>query len=56
MAAGQRVIAGVYHIQNINAFDSRLKTGCVASMGLPPGISIPTSVGSESSTGRQQPA
>jgi hypothetical protein len=24
--AGQRVIAGVYHIQNVNAFDSRLKT------------------------------
>ena len=23
--AGQRVIAGVYHIQNVNAFDSRLK-------------------------------
>jgi len=25
LAAGQRVIAGVYHIQNVNAFDSRLK-------------------------------
>lgn len=25
ISAGQRVIAGVYHIQNVNAFDSRLK-------------------------------
>lgn len=25
VSAGQRVIAGVYHIQNVNAFDSRLK-------------------------------
>lgn len=25
VSAGQRVIAGVYHIQNINAYDSRLK-------------------------------
>jgi transposase-like protein len=26
VSAGQRVIAGVFHIQNVNAFDSRLKT------------------------------
>ena len=25
LSAGQRVIAGVYHIQNVNAYDSRLK-------------------------------
>ena len=25
LAAGIRVIAGVYHIQNVNAYDSRLK-------------------------------
>lgn len=25
LAAGQRVIAGVYHVQNVNAYDSRLK-------------------------------
>lgn len=25
VSAGRRVIAGVYHIQNVNAFDSRLK-------------------------------
>lgn len=25
LAAGQRVVAGVYHIQNVNAYDSRLK-------------------------------
>lgn len=26
LAAGQRVVAGVYHVQNVNAYDSRLKT------------------------------
>ena len=26
VSAGRRVVAGVYHIQNVNAFDSRLKT------------------------------
>jgi transposase-like protein len=26
VSAGQRVIAGVFHIQNVNAYDSRLKT------------------------------
>jgi len=26
LSAGKRVIAGVYHVQNVNAFDSRLKT------------------------------
>jgi len=25
LAAGQRVVAGVYHVQNVNAYDSRLK-------------------------------
>lgn len=25
LAAGVRVIAGVYHVQNVNAYDSRLK-------------------------------
>ncbi len=25
LAAGQRVIAGVYHVQNVNAYDSRLE-------------------------------
>lgn len=25
VSAGRRVVAGVYHIQNVNAFDSRLK-------------------------------
>jgi hypothetical protein len=26
LSAGKRIIAGVYHVQNVNAFDSRLKT------------------------------
>lgn len=26
VSAGQRIVAGVYHIQNVNAYDSRLKT------------------------------
>jgi transposase-like protein len=26
LAAGQHVVAGVYHVQNVNAYDSRLKT------------------------------
>ncbi|MFZ2452680.1 MAG: IS1595 family transposase, partial [Methylovulum miyakonense] len=26
LSAGIRVLAGVYHIQNVNAYDSRLKT------------------------------
>lgn len=26
LSAGVRVLAGVYHIQNVNAYDSRLKT------------------------------
>ena len=26
VSAGQRVIAGAFHIQNVNAYDSRLKT------------------------------
>ena len=25
LAAGQRIVAGVYHVQNVNAYDSRLK-------------------------------
>lgn len=25
LAAGQRVVAAVYHVQNVNAYDSRLK-------------------------------
>ena len=34
VAAGQRVIDGIYHIQNVNAYDSRLKQWMVKFHGV----------------------
>ncbi len=39
IAAGQRVIDGIYHIQNVNVYDSRLKQWMVKFMALQRGIS-----------------
>lgn len=52
---GIRVLDGVFYIQNVNAYDSRLKNWIRRFTALPPNISIPTSAGFERLTGQPLP-
>lgn len=52
LSAGIRVIAGVYHVQNVNAYTPGSRIGYAASRACPHATSTAISAGSEPSTGR----